>query len=223
MLNNVGDIYNEFYNIYKSKYSKKINRLSAEDKKKLNYKQLRLSDNYLYSFEEEQKEQEEQKPIKYDYKTLIKQITDEEKDINDNLFNKYFKIRRPSDMLMFLNKNTDTKMKNQLVNLINTELKDLKEEIKKMSKEEKDIEKPDKTVNIVKKILKFNEKNQQEGQDIKILTPNQMLNRLPIALVQLQAGNNFNKLKNEIRQLLYSLYCSKNITEQVYKSLIGII
>ena len=50
-----------------------------------------------------------------------------------------------------------------------------------------------------------------------------MLNRLPIALAQLNAGNNSNKLKNEIRQLLYSLYHSKNMTEQIYKSLIGII
>ena len=50
-----------------------------------------------------------------------------------------------------------------------------------------------------------------------------MLNRLPIALTQLEVGNNSNKLNNEIRQLLYSLYHSKNITEQIYKSLIGII
>ena len=50
-----------------------------------------------------------------------------------------------------------------------------------------------------------------------------MLNRLPIALAQLQAGNNSNELKNEIRQLLYSPYHSKNMTEQVCKSLIGII
>ena len=50
-----------------------------------------------------------------------------------------------------------------------------------------------------------------------------MLNRLPIALVQLQAGNNSNKLENEIRQLLYSLYRSKNMTERIYKSLVGII
>ena len=60
---------------------------------------------------------------------MIKQITDEEKDINDDLFNKYFKLPRPSDMLMFLNKNIDTVMKNQLVNLINSGLKDFKEEI----------------------------------------------------------------------------------------------
>ena len=78
-------------------------------------------------------------------------------------------------------------------------------------------------VKIVEKILKFNKQNQQKGQDIKILTPSQMLNRLPIALAQLQAGNNSSKLKNEIRQLLHSLYCSKNMTEQVYKSWIGII
>ena len=92
-----------------------------------------------------------------------------------------------------------------------------------MSKEKIEIEKPYNIVKVVKKILDFNKIEQQEGQGIKLLTPNQMLNRLPIALAQLKAGNNSNKLKNEIRQLLYSLYRSKNMTEQIYKSLIGII
>ena len=50
-----------------------------------------------------------------------------------------------------------------------------------------------------------------------------MLNRLPIVLAQLNAGDNFNKLKNEIRQLLYSLYRSKNMTKQVYNNLIKYI
>ena len=50
-----------------------------------------------------------------------------------------------------------------------------------------------------------------------------MLNRLPITLAQLKAGNNSEKLKNEIRQLLYSLYRPKNLTKQLYKSLIDII
>ena len=54
MLNNVGYIYNELYDTYKRKYNKKIDRLSAKNKIKLNYKQLRLSDKYLYSSEEEQ-------------------------------------------------------------------------------------------------------------------------------------------------------------------------
>ena len=91
-----------------------------------------------------------------------------------------------------------------------------------MSKEERKIEKPDKTVKIVKKILQFNKQN-QKGQGLKILTPNQMLSRLPISLAQLKAGNNSEKLKNEIRQLLYSLYCSKNMTKQVYINLIKYI
>ena len=85
-----------------------------------------------------------------------------------------------------------------------------------MSEVEIENENPELTAKIVEKILKFNKQNQQKGQGIKILTPNQMLNRLPIALAQLQAGNNSNKLKNEIRQLLYSLYRSKNMTKQVY-------
>ena len=49
-----------------------------------------------------------------------------------------------------------------------------------------------------------------------------MLNRLPITLAQLKAGNNSKKLKNEIRQLFYSLYISKKLTKQLYESLIDI-
>ena len=178
MLTNVGDIYNELYDIYKSKYSKRIDKLSAKDKKKLDYKKLRLSDDYLYSSEEK-----EQKPIKDYYKTLIKQIIDEEIDINDDLFNKYFKFQRPTDiMLMLLNKANDIEKNNELVSVIKSGLKDLKEEIKKMSEAEIENEDSESIVEIVKKILKFNKQNQQKGQGIKILTPNQILNRLPIAL-----------------------------------------
>ena len=50
-----------------------------------------------------------------------------------------------------------------------------------------------------------------------------MLSRLPITLAQLDAGNNSGKRKNEIRQLLYSLYRSKELTKQLYKSLVDII
>ena len=63
----------------------------------------------------------------------------------------------------------------------------------------------------------------KEGKGLKILTPNQMLSRSPITLAQLKAGNNSEKLKNEIRQLLYSLYRLKKLTKQLYKSLIDII
>ena len=106
-----------------------------------------------------------------------------------------------------------------IINVDNSELEDLKKEIKKMTKEERETEKIDKIVEIVEQILKFN-KQKQEGQGIKILTPSQMLSRLSISLAQLEAGNNSEKLKNEIRQLLYSLYRSKNITKQVYNNLI---
>ena len=67
------------------------------------------------------------------------------------------------------------------------------------------------------------ERRNQPGQGLKILTPDQMLSRLPITLAQLKAGNNSQKLKNEIRQLLYSLYCSKKLTKTIYNHLINAI
>ena len=68
-----------------------------------------------------------------------------------------------------------------------------------------------------KKIVK------QEGQGLKILTPNQMLKRLPIALAQIKVGNNSESLLNEIRQIVYSLYRSKEITKKVYNNIINSI
>ena len=91
-----------------------------------------------------------------------------------------------------------------------------------MSEEERKIEKPYNIVKVVKKILEINKHN-QEGKGLKLLTPNQMLSRLPITLAQLKAGNNSEKLKNEIRQLLYSLYRSKNMGKEVYNNLINYI
>ena len=68
-----------------------------------------------------------------------------------------------------------------LVRIIKSGLIDLKNEIKKMSKDDIKNEKPYKIVDIVEKILKINERN-QEGEGSTILTPNQMLSRLPISL-----------------------------------------
>ena len=84
------------------------------------------------------------------------------------------------------------------------------------------IEENEKIIDIVERILYFNQQD-QSGQGLKILTPNQMLSRLPISLAQLKTGNNSEKLKNEIRQLLYSLYKSKKLTKNVYKNLITAI
>ena len=113
----------------------------------------------------------------------------------------------------------DKKKNDELVALIKIRWSNLRDEIEKMSKKEIENEKPDKILKIAKEILKFN-KQKQLGQDLKILTPDQMLNRLPITLAQLKAANNSKKLKNEIScilyctiQLLYSLYRSKKLTK----------
>ena len=63
------------------------------------------------------------------------------------------------------------------------------------------IEENEKITNIAERILYLNQLD-QSGQGLKILTPNQMLSRLPVSLAQLKARNNSEKLKNEIRQLL---------------------
>ena len=59
-----------------------------------------------------------------------------------------------------------------------------------------------------------------KGTGLKILTPKQMLQRLPIALAQVKAGNNSESLLNEIRQIVYFLYQSKQITKKVYNNII---
>ena len=64
------------------------------------------------------------------------------------------------------------------------------------------------------------ERRNQQGEGVKTLTQNQMFSKLSIFLAQLEAGSDSEELKNEIRQLLYSLYRSKNITKLVYNNLI---
>ena len=61
--------------------------------------------------------------------------------------------------------------------------------------------------------------NETTGKGLKILTPKQMLQRLPIALAQEKASDNSENLLNEIRQIIYSLYQSKEITKKVYNNL----
>ena len=62
-----------------------------------------------------------------------------------------------------------------------------------------------------------------KGTGLKILTPKQMLQRLPIALAQVKAGNNSESLLNEIRQIVYSLYQPKQITKKVDNNIIKFI
>ena len=64
------------------------------------------------------------------------------------------------------------------------------------------------------------QQDETEGTGIKILTPKQMLQRLPISLAQVNTGNNSESLLNEMRQIVYSLYQSKEITKKVYNNII---
>ena len=156
-----------------------------------------------------------------DFKKFIKYIKNESKGIKYDLFKNYFNFEVPGPLAKRLYQTKNKNKNNKLVKGIKNRWSDLKDEVEKISEDEKEIEQPDKILKIVEEILEFN--RQQQGHGLEILTPDQMLSRLPITLAQLKAGNNSEKLKNEIRQLLYSLYRSKKLTKQLCKTLVDII
>ena len=115
------NIYSKLYDIYRSKYNKKIDSLSAKNKKKLDYKQLKISGDYQHSSDEEQEEQEEQKAEKQDKKQdekqekeleeqkeeseeskFLKYIENKSKGISYILFNYYFNFKQPSALAKIL-------------------------------------------------------------------------------------------------------------------------
>ena len=154
---------------------------------------------------------------------FFKYTENESESINYELFEKYFNVVAPTVLAKKLFETKDKKKNNDLVNVIKSGLCDSKDEIKKMSKEEIENEKPDKILKIVEIIIFNRENKKQQGLGLKILAPDQMVSRLPITLARLKAGNNSEKLKNEIKQLLYSSYRLKKLTKQLYKSLIDIV
>ena len=111
----------------------------------------------------------------------------------------------------------------KIVESINNKLTKMKNIVKNVPRDQVSrLEENEKIIDIIERILELNSEK-QSGQGLKKLTPNQMPSRLPITSSQLKAGNNSEKLKNEIKQLLHSLYRSKKLTKQLYKSLIDII
>ena len=183
--------------------------------------------NFLYkdnTFKKKEEESEEESE-KERFKKFIEHIENKSKNINLDLFKDYFDLVVPSAFVKKLFEAKDKKENSDLVGLIKVRWSNLKDETVKMSKEEIKAEKPHKILEIVKEILDFNKKikKQQKASGLKILTPNEMLSRLPISLAELKAGNNSENLKKEIRQLLYSLHRSKKLTKQLYKSLVDII
>ena len=75
-------------------------------------------------------------------------------------------------------------------------------------------------MNILQEHLKQDAKQKKKGTGLKILNPKQMVQVLPIAILKIKPGNNSESLLNEIRQIVYSLYQSKEITKKVYNNII---
>ena len=129
------------------------------------------------------------------------------------MFRYYFKYLIRSNTYKELSE-ADKEINKVKVDFIKNSITCLKEAIENVPKDDVlKIEENKKIIDIAERILEFN--RQQQGQGLKILTPNQTLNRLPISLAQLKAGNNSEKLKIEIRQLLYSVYRSKKVTKNI--------
>ena len=97
-------------------------------------------------------------------------VNREETSINRELFKKHFNFQRPSDMLKTIYTTDNIKKNNDLVNVIKCGQGDLKNEIENMGEKEKEIEKPNKLVDIVERILEFNDLNER-GQGLKKLHP----------------------------------------------------
>ena len=146
----------------------------------------------------------------------------EKKNINNKLFNYYFRYSSPSNMMDKLGNAEDEQNKEQ-VYFINKQLTKIKKIVKNVPQDRRfKTEENENIIDVIERILELNSETQL-GKGLKILTPDQMFSRLPIILAQLKAGNNPEKLVNEIRQLLYSLYRSRKLTKTIYNDLINTI
>ena len=138
--------------------------------------------------------------------------------INNDVTNRYHKDKNSTELLSiqsFLDDINNEHIENKKDAY--KKFKDLKNNVQ--SEELKDVVKE-----LERAIFGYDYENEESSvSGLKILTNKQILNRLPILLAQIQAGNNSTKLKNEARQILYSLYRSKLITKTVYNNLIRAI
>ena len=195
------------------------------------------SGNYYEEFKEESSEDENE-----ELKKTFEQLNELDR-VYAALIRRYFMENSSTKIIKKLkNYGMDPnklQMYNNLLNRLNIGLQRLKDDIKNMSKDKVEEKKhlnhlKDLVGNIIDTKQKLNdmppleteeeaEKRQQLRQGLKILTPKQMITRLPILLSQVKAGNNSKKLKNEIRQIIYSLYRSKNVSKTIYNYLISFI
>ena len=148
-LDNVGDLFNYLYYIYKDKYNEEKDVLNTKNKNLFYYKKLRLTDDYQYEPEEEKEEEKQETSKKSDKKeppqkstkdvvsNFNKWVNKKEIGINSEIFQRHFKFQRPSDMLKDLYTINDKYKNKGLVNLIKSGLSNLKKEIENMNEEEK--------------------------------------------------------------------------------------
>ena len=134
--------------------------------------------------------------------------------INNDVTNRYRKDKNSTELISI----------QDFLDDINNEYIENKDDASEKFKNLKNDVKSDELKDIVKELERAIFGNEElSGLGLKILTNKQMLNRLPILLAQIQAGNNSNKLKNEGKQILYSLYKSKVLTKTDYNNLIKTI
>ena len=147
--------------------------INASDKTFLPYKD---SESKTREDKSEEKSEEESKEY---INNTFNFIEGKSKDINNDSFLKYFNFLKPFDFAKKLYETKDAKENSELEKEIKNRWGNLKDETKKMSVEEIENEKRNQILKTVNKILDFN-------KEIKKKTPDQMLSRLPISLVQLK-------------------------------------
>ena len=148
----------------------------------------------------------------------ITEIKEEEKNINSEFLKEYFtNYRSASDMYKKLCE-TEGERNDYRVYLIKEVLNTMKKIIKSVSENRKFIiEEKEKIINFVERILYFSQLD-QSGQGLKILTPNQMLSRLPISLAPLKGGNNSENLKTKLGNCCILCTDKKNLQSNSIKS-----
>ena len=144
---------------------------------------------------------------------FLNEIKNEEKNINEQIFKEYFGYESPSFLVKDVYEGNQNK-NDMIVKYLNESLIDLRNNIniKKLPENEN----PKKVANIVEKIIDFNK--QQKAKEMKILTPIQIPQRLPIALSQVKARNT-SEIRNQIRQIIYSLNREIKVTKKVYNNI----
>ena len=148
------------------------------------------------------------------------------KDINNNKSTKYDVINNVKKISVYANKVRSLRP-NQSWNIIINLSHELRQffDLSYRDKTHDETDKPPGTTDMphLESEESAEQRRNKKGQGLKILTPNQMLSRLLITLAQLKVGNDSEKLKNEIIQLICSLYRSKKSSNTIYNNLVNTI